>query len=1063
MKVRICKYTLFCGTLSLCLLGVVPQMKATTKLNDLAVVQQANKVTGTVKDALGPIIGASVMEKGTSNGTITDMDGKFSLNVRSGATLVISYVGYKPKEVKASQSSLNIVLEEDSKMLSEVVVTALGIKRERKALGYGLDEVKGDAFTKAKETNVINSMAGRVPGLVVSQTAGGPAGSTRVILRGSTEMTGNNQPLYVIDGVPLDNTNYGSAGTSGGFDLGDGISSINPDDIENMSVLKGPAAAALYGSRASHGVILITTKKANGKEKLTVEYNGTLTFDTQLAKWNDVQDVYGMGSNGTYSIDAVSNTNKSWGPKADGSNMLKYFDGVERPYLIIPDNASEFFRTGLTASNTAIIGATNGNTGVRFTYTDMRNKDIVPKTHMSRDIFNLRANTSLANVDFDFSANYTRENVKNRPALGDSKSNIGKNLMTLATTYDQEWLKTYQDERGEYANWNGMDPYNVNPYWDIYKNSNDSKKDQFRFNGKAVWNINKHLKVQGTVGTELNWFIFEDYKAPTTPGYEAGRLQNSNFRNRMYNFEVLGLYNNSWGDFDFNGTLGGSVYKVNNLTTLTTAKDMQIRDVVALMSFNEISMEQNSYRKQINSVYGAVNVGWKHMLYLDATLRGDQSSTLSVDNNVYVYPSFSGSFVFSELTKLGDLMPYGKLRMSWAQVGSDTDPYQLGLVYTKSKFAYPGYTIGSIYNNTIPNKDLKPTKTNSFEMGLEMKFLKSRIGLDVTYYTQSSKNQIMGMASSWTSGYTYRLINAGEIQNKGIEIALNTRPIQVKDFSWDLNLNFSKNSNKVKKLVDGMDMFELEKAPWLDVQVAAKVGENFGSIVGPDFKRSPNGDVLISAQTGLPEYDKSNHVLGNASWDWTGGASTTLTYKNLSLSAIFDVKVGADLYSMSARAAYESGKSKETLAGREEWYMSEEQRQAAGIAKGSAAWKPTAGFVAPGVIDNGDGTYRANDIRINPEDYWMSVSRNAPSMFIYDNSYVKCRELTLSYNVPKLWLKDVVKGLTLSFVARNPFIVWKNIPNIDPDSNYNNTTGMGMEYGSLPSRKSYGFNVNVKF
>lgn len=1063
MKVRICKYTLFCGTLSLCLLGVVPQMKATTKLNDLAVVQQANKVTGTVKDALGPIIGASVMEKGTSNGTITDMDGKFSLNVRSGATLVISYVGYKPKEVKASQSSLNIVLEEDSKMLSEVVVTALGIKRERKALGYGIDEVKGDAFTKAKETNVINSMAGRVPGLVVSQTAGGPAGSTRVILRGSTEMTGNNQPLYVIDGVPLDNTNYGSAGTSGGFDLGDGISSINPDDIENMSVLKGPAAAALYGSRASHGVILITTKKANGKEKLTVEYNGTLTFDTQLAKWNDVQDVYGMGSNGTYSIDAVSNTNKSWGPKADGSNMLKYFDGVERPYLIIPDNASEFFRTGLTASNTAIIGATNGNTGVRFTYTDMRNKDIVPKTHMSRDIFNLRANTSLANVDFDFSANYTRENVKNRPALGDSKSNIGKNLMTLATTYDQEWLKTYQDERGEYANWNGMDPYNVNPYWDIYKNSNDSKKDQFRFNGKAVWNINKHLKVQGTVGTELNWFIFEDYKAPTTPGFEAGRLQNSNFRNRMYNFEVLGLYNNSWGDFDFNGTLGGSVYKVNNLTTLTTAKDMQIRDVVALMSFNEISMEQNSYRKQINSVYGAVNVGWKHMLYLDATLRGDQSSTLSVDNNVYVYPSFSGSFVFSELTKLGDLMPYGKLRMSWAQVGSDTDPYQLGLVYTKSKFAYPGYTIGSIYNNTIPNKDLKPTKTNSFEMGLEMKFLKSRIGLDVTYYTQSSKNQIMGMASSWTSGYTYRLINAGEIQNKGIEIALNTRPIQVKDFSWDLNLNFSKNSNKVKKLVDGMDMFELEKAPWLDVQVAAKVGENFGSIVGPDFKRSPNGDVLISAQTGLPEYDKSNHVLGNASWDWTGGASTTLTYKNLSLSAIFDVKVGADLYSMSARAAYESGKSKETLAGREEWYMSEEQRQAAGIAKGSAAWKPTAGFVAPGVIDNGDGTYRANDIRINPEDYWMSVSRNAPSMFIYDNSYVKCRELTLSYNVPKLWLKDVVKGLTLSFVARNPFIVWKNIPNIDPDSNYNNTTGMGMEYGSLPSRKSYGFNVNVKF
>ena len=1059
MKTKNCRYTLLCGTLSLCFIGGISPMKAITQPVHSAVEQQTHTVTGTVTDATGPVIGASVIEKGnTTNGTITDLDGKFTLNVAPGATLVISYIGYKTIEIEASKKPLNIVMAEDSKVLNEVVVTALGIKRERKALGYGVDEVKGESLTKAKETNVINSMAGRVPGLVVSQTAGGPSGSTRVILRGSTEMTGNNQPLYVIDGVPLDNTNYGSAGTSGGFDLGDGISSINPDDIENMSVLKGPAASALYGSRASHGVILITTKKANGKEKFSVEYNGTLTFDTQLAKWND-----GMGSNGTYSIDAISNTNKSWGPKADGSNMLTYFDGVARPYLIIPDNTSGFFQTGLTATNTAIISANSGHTGVRFTYTDMRNKDIVPQSNMSRDIFNLRTNTSLGKVDVDFSANYTREAVKNRPALGDSKSNIGKNLMTLATTYDQEWLKNYQDENGEYSNWNGMDPYNVNPYWDVYKNSNNSKKDQFRLNGKAIWNINKHLKLQGTIGAELNYFIFEDFKAPTTPGYEAGYLQNSNFRNRMYNFELLALYNNTWGDFDFNATLGGNVYKVNNQTTVTTAQDMQIRDVVALMSFNETSLEQNSYRKQINSVYGAVNVGWKHLVYLDATLRGDQSSTLPIGNNVYVYPSFSGSFVFSELLKQSDLMPYGKFRLSWAQVGSDTDPYQLGLVYSKSKFTYPGYTIGYINNSTMPNKNLKPTKTNSFELGLEMKFLKNRIGLDFTYYTQNSKNQIMGMASSWTSGYNYHLINAGEIENKGIEIALNTRPIELKDFSWDLNLNFSKNSNKVKKLVDGMDMFELEKAAWLDVQVAAKVGENFGAIVGPDFKRNENGDILIDPQTGLPQYDKSNHVLGNASWDWTGGLGTTLTYKNLSLSALFDIKVGADLYSMSARASYESGKSKETLAGREEWYRSEEQRQAAGIAKGSPDWTPTGGFIAPGVIDNGDGTYRPNDIYINPEDYWMSVCRNAPSMFIYDNSYIKCREITLSYRVPQSWLKNVVKGLTVSFVARNPFIVWKNIPNIDPDSNYNNTTGMGLEYGSLPSRRSYGFNVNLKF
>lgn len=1061
MKVKKCKSTLLYSTLVLCLWGGFPQVRAAS-FESFAIEQQSNKVIGTVKDEFGPVIGASVVEKGTSNGVVTDLNGKFSLNVKPGATLIISFVGYKQQEVKAGNVPLNIVLEEDSKMLGEVVVTALGIKRERKALGYGVAEVQGEALTKAKETNVINSMAGRVPGLVVTQTAGGASGSSRVILRGSTEMTGNNQPLYVIDGVPLDNTNFGSAGTYGGFDLGDGISSVNPDDIESMSVLKGPAASALYGSRASHGVILITTKKAN-KDKISVEYNGTMTFDTQLAKWDDVQQIYGMGSNGTYPINAVPNTNMSWGAKADGTNMLKYFDGVERPYLIVPDNTSQFFRTGFTATNSAIIGVNNGKTGIRFTYTDMRNKDIVPKTHMSRDIFNLRANTTAGKFDLDFSANYTREDVKNRPALGDSKSNIGKNLMTLATTYDQEWLKTYQDANGEYSNWNGMDPYNVNPYWDVYKNSNNSKKDQFRFNGKVVWNITQHLKIQGTAGAELNWFTFEDYKAPTTPGYESGYLQNNNFRNRMYNFELLALYNNSWGDFDFNATLGGNLYKVNNQTIVTTAKDMKIRDVVALMSFNEVSVEPYSYRKQINSVYGAVNLGWKHMLYFDATLRGDQSSTLPISNNMYIYPSFSGSFVFSELLKLGDKLPYGKVRMSWAQVGSDTDPYQLGLVYTKSKFAYPGYTIGYISNGTIPNKDLKPTKTNSFEMGLELKFLKNRIGLDFTYYSQLSKNQIMGMASSSTSGYGYRLINAGEIENKGVEIALNTRPIQTKDFSWDLNFNFSKNSNKVKKLVDDMDMFELEKATWLDVQVAAKVGENFGSIVGPDFQRNENGDILIDPSTGLPMYDKSNHVLGNASWDWTGGVYTNFSYKNISLSAVFDVKVGADLYSMSARAAHETGKSMATLEGREAWYKSEEARQAAGYAKDSPDWIPTGGFIAPGVIDNGDGTYRENDIVINPEKYWMSVCRNAPSMFIYDNSYVKCREITLSYTLPKAWLKNVVDGLTISFVARNPFIVWKNIPNIDPDSNYNNTTGMGMEYGSLPSRKSYGFNVNVKF
>lgn len=1052
----------------LCLLGAgmawTPSLafaKADANMRTSIVAAPDNQVIkGTVADADGPLIGATVKVAGTNNGTVTDFNGNFSIQCKPGTTLEISYVGYKTITAKA-KDGMTVTMEADGKVLNEVVVTALGVKRDRKALGYGLSEVKGEELTKAKETNVINSLSGKVAGLVVQNTAGGASGSTRVLLRGNTEMTGNNQPLYVVDGVPLDNTNFGSAGTEGGYDLGDGISAINPDDIETMTVLKGPAASALYGSRASHGVILITTKKAD-KDKLSVEYNGSFTFDTQLAKWDDVQQVYGMGNNGKYSQTATTGTNMSWGPKADDFNMT-YFDGESRPFYIYPNNASDFFRTGFTTQNTAIISANSGKTGMRFSVTDMRNRDILPETNMSRDNFNLRVNTSLGKIDFDFTANYTRENVKNRPALGDSQSNVGKNLMTLANTYNQAWLKNYQTADGEYANWNGLDQYNRNPYWDLYKNSNKSDKDVFRFTAKAIYNIDSHLKIQGTIGTDINNMNFQDYIARTTPGKSAGQLQESVFQNRTLNAEILALYNNQFGDFDINATLGGNIYKVDNKTNILTGLGQQMKDVIAIMNYQEQSVQQNTYKKQINSIYGSASIGYDHTYYLEGTLRGDKSSTLPVNNNTYVYPSVSASWVFSEYLKNKNIINYGKFRASWAKVGSDTDPYQLALNYSTGKYSYSGFTIGMINNNTQPNKDLKPTMTTSYELGLEMKFFHNRLSLDVTYYNQTSRDQIINLASSSTSGYQYRLINAGEIQNKGIEVALNGRALQIKDFAWDFGVNFSKNSNKVKSLTEGMDYFEIERAIWCNVSVGAEVGKNFGSIIGPDFKRNANGDILINPETGLPQYDETTRTLGNASWDWTGGFYHTLTYKNFRLSAAFDVKVGADIFSMSMRSAFQTGKAPETLEGREAWYTSEEKRMAEGmtIEQWRAAGKCD-GFYAPGVIDNGDGTYRKNDIAIDPQTYWESVSRNAPSMFIYDNSYVKCREITFGYTFPEKTLGKFVKGLNVSFVARNPFIIWKNIPNIDPDSGYN-TSGMGLEYGSLPSRRSYGLNVNMKF
>lgn len=1055
--------------LALCVLGTglmtMPVMANGSKGMDTNIAVEADGITvkGNISDVSGPLIGVSVMVVGTTNGTITDMDGNFTLECNASDELEISYIGYNTIRVKA-QSNMQITLEESSTELEEVVVTALGIKRDRKALGYGLSEVKGEELTKAKETNVINSLAGKVAGLVVSNTAGGASGSTRVMLRGTTELTGNNQPLYVVDGVPLDNTNFGSAGEQGGYDLGDGISAINPDDIETMTVLKGPAASALYGSRASHGVILITTKKAE-QEKVSVEYNGSFTVDTQLAKWDDVQEIYGMGDNGQYQLDASSGTNQSWGVKADMIDKT-YFDGSVHPFLIYPNNTSSFFRTGLTAQNTAVLSVNTGKTGVRFSFTDMRNKDILPNTNMSRDNFNLRVNTSAGPIDFDFSANYTRENVKNRPALGSSQSNVGKNLMTLASTYNIEWLKNYQNADGTYANWNGNDQYNRNPYWDLYKNENKSVKDVFRFTAKAIYNIDKHLKIQGTLGTDINNMNFDDFIARSTPGVLPGKLTNSIFNNRTLNAEILALYNNNWGSFDLNATLGGNIFKVDNKTTVITGTDQQMDGVVSIINYAEQNVQPSTYKKQINSLYASASLGYRSTYYLEGTVRGDRSSTLPSSNNTYIYPSVSGSIVFTNFIKnsnIKNVFSFGKVRASWAKVGSDTDPYQLALNYATGKYSYPGFTIGMINNYTQPNSDLKPTMTSSYELGAELKFFNGRLGIDLTYYNQTSKDQIISLASSAPSGYQSRLINAGKIQNKGIELAINGRVLQIKDFAWDAGFNFSKNSNKVLELVEGMDFFQLADASWAGVSVGAEVGKDYGSILGTDFKRNENGDILIDKNTGLPLYDENLKTLGNSTWDWTGGFYSTFTYKNFHLYAAFDIKMGADLYSFSMRSAYLTGKATGTLPGREEWYRSEEARKAAGMTE--EQWRTAGkceGLIVDGVVDNGDGTYSKNTYAVNPQNYWKSVAEKAPALFIYDNSYIKCREITFGYTFPSSMLGKFVKSLSLSFVARNPFIVWKNIPNIDPDSNYN-TSGMGLEYGSLPSRRSYGFNINVKF
>jgi TonB-linked SusC/RagA family outer membrane protein len=1025
-------------------------------------------ITGVVEDEQGEaVIGATItLKKRTGEGTITDAEGRFTIKASLGDILLVTFLGYESREIAVqSKSPLRIALKENDFMLQEVQITALGIKRDKKALGYAIGEVSGSELEKAKEINVINALSGKIPGLVINQTAGGPSGSSNVIIRGGTELTGNNQPLYVIDGIPLDNSNFANAGTWGGFDLGDGISSINPDDIETISVLKGPAASALYGSRASHGVILITTKKGRINKRLGIEFNTTTTFDQQLTKYNDLQASYGQGSNGRINgVNDEYSTNQSWGPNIDPGLSLNYFDGESRPYKYIPQNIDGFFETGFTTTNTIVFNSLKENSSTRLSYTNLYNKDIVPNTNMNRNSVNLRTvNNFGKKLDVDIKVNYVKEIVKNRPALSGYTGNVANNLITLATTFDQKWLeKSYKTPEGNYYDWNNGDIYNLNPYWIIYEMKNNSNKDKIMASALFKYTFNDKLYLQATGGGEINQLEFQEYTPPTTPNYETGYLRQRFFNNTSYNSEIILVFKDKKGMFDYGGIVGGNIFHVDNKSRDITAKNMTMRSTVALQSFTMKETSEDTYRKQINSGFAMGNVALKDYLFLDATLRIDKSSTLPLNYNIYTYYSASTSLLLSEMFHFNKkTIPYAKMRFSYAKVGSDTEPYQLSLLYQLTDKTYEGYTTGNIFTPIVPNPYLKPAMTNSYEAGIDFRFLDNRLGLDFTYYSQVSKNQIMNLAVSTTSGYGKSLVNAGEITNKGIEIALKTRPVKTGDFSWDLDFNFSKNDNKVVELAPGINHIELQAAAWQGVVVAAVEGEQYGAILGRDFKRNENGDVIVNATSGLPEITEDLQVLGNASWDWTGGISTSLTYKNFTLSTLIDVKVGADLYSMTSVKLARAGKSNFTLEGRDAWYESEEKRLQEGVRE--VVWTPTGGYITKGVVEQSDGTYSENTKAIDPQDYWEYVTNNIASPFIFDNSYVKVREITLSYQFPNHLINNFAESCTLSLVARNPFILYKGVENIDPESTYNNSYGMGMEYGSLPSRRSFGFNLNIKF
>ena len=1038
---------------------------------------QKHEVKGVVLDGNGQtVIGAAVIEQGTQNGTITDVDGTFHLKVNSPkALLTVTCLGMADAVVSVNgRSELKIKMEFDDLTLENSVVTALGIKRDARALGYAVSSVNSEALNAGREGNAVLALSGKVAGVDISSTAGGPTGSTNVIIRGNSQLSGTNRPLYVIDGIPVDNTQFDNLSNKNqyveGYDYGDVLSSIDPNDIENISVLKGASAAALYGSQASNGVILITTKSQGSKKGWSVEVDSNVSVVTIANAYDDYQRVYGAGSAGRPIFDpaeAQYRMTSAWGGKLDASLDAPIFNGQIKPYSNVPNNITSFYRTGTTYTNSVAVANTMDKTTVRFSVSDVRSQDIVPNADMSRTNMALRASTRLGKrLKVDGRATYTVETVNNRPALANSTNNVAKSLLGLAPNIDQAWLADgYKTPDGSYVSWTNNEA-RLNPYWSMNETSNYTTKNRLIASVNAQLDIVDGLKLIGKAGTDYYDFNITEYVAINTPNKESGTMKMQTNRIYRNTFEAMLKYDKKIGDLDLSTFAGGSLdYSFREGMTNDNAGQV-IPGWKDITNYSTLTIKHSLTRKEVRSFFGLVSLGYKNYAYLEATIRNDVSSALGENFRSYWYPSVSGSVLLSNIFNMDNKkVSLLKLRGSWAEVGGDTTPYQLNLSYNLNDFKLNNVSMGKIATNQVPYVGLKPTRTYSWEVGADMRFFDSRLNLDFTYYSTSTRDQILSLPISESTGYTTAMVNAGEITNKGFEVQLTAVPVRTKDVLYEMNFTFSHNKNKVVSLHKDVTNYELARAALSDAYIVAMEGEAYGAILGNKFARNEYGQILVG-ENGLPKYDTELSVLGNGNHDFNFGWGHTFQWKSLSASMLFDMKFGAEIYCQSEVLATYHGTSTRTLEGRDAWYASEDQRVSQN--KSVLEWKATGGYLVDGVIQdgidaNGNPIYRKNDIYVNPETYWQNVYTNTAEPYIYDASYIKLREISLSYTFGKKYFKNApIDSISLSAFGRNLWLMWCNLPNIDPESSYNSNK-LGIEYSSLPSRRNFGFGIKIKF
>jgi TonB-linked SusC/RagA family outer membrane protein len=1036
----------------------------------------AINVKGKVVDGNGqPLPGATIKIKGTSTGVSADINGAFSIDAPDDKSiLVVSFVGFLTKEVPVGSGSFLTVTLSESGKLDEVVVTALGIKKEEKQLGYSITQVGGEEVSTTREPTFINALAGKVAGLVVQSPPNGPGGSSRVILRGNSSFSGSNQPLYVVDGIPINSTtreNTDDGGkVYGGSDPGDGLSSINPDDIESISVLKGASAAALYGGGAQAGVILITTKKGKKNQDLGITFNSNTVLE-KMVPYGDLQYEYGRGFYGRlYTADDYSNPifygqlqdnsgdapGWSWGAKIQGQPFID-IDGKTKPYVAqtAAKNFDRFFKTGITTTNSVALtkGTDNGSYRVSLSQT----RDNAPTPNQGYERYNgvFRLNQDFGKrLHTDFKVDLSRTLRLNAPLLrGDGRGSFGLSYPRIANTTDITLL----DEKD--ANGNFLSTYNANPYVQAEKVKNDQTQNRVLSSGNITYDITDHLHANiiggiDYINTDALFVVFPNNVINT-----GGVYRTTNIKQQKTDLRGMLSYDTKFKDFTVNAFAGA---EIQNSTQYSL--DLYSYNFIDpnLLNFNNSKninppTELHSPRSKTNSVFGSVQFGYKSYLFLEVTGRNDWYSSLASTRpgfkvNLF-YPSANLSYVFTDALHIDPtILSFGKLRASIGQTGSNPTPNLTDLTFTLQP-PLNGLTNAELTGSTVPPSTLKPETTTETEIGTELKFFNNRIGLDFAYYYKKSKNFLLQSTISNATTYNSVYFNAGSMYNKGVELLLTGSPIKTKTFSWDVSFNAAKNKNMVTELnplvgANGISHY---------YNIKSKVGYPLGSIFGSSYQRAPDGQIVYQLEnnqtgdSGTPNSviiakNSNETYLGSANPDWSGGITNTVTFKNFSLSFLIDGQFGGQIYEAGATWTNYFGNSKASLLGRDGTY------------------------IPNGVINTGTASAPVYVKNTLPYSSYIQFNDNGNADKIIDQSnvfsrtFIKFRQISLGYSLPKnLLAKTPVRSATFSLIARNLFFIRKDLPTFDPEASDSIGQGFGYDSGGLPTSRTYGFNLNISF